>query len=144
MRKILFAALAALASAASHKGKFVSVSKEIPILADADPAQAFYISVHYDFDFGYAVQTSQDNVADDGITGPLLVDNWIQFKLWSDSNIGLNINLMGLQIASINLNIVPFEIIPIWLSIYNTHPYRYLNGDDLNIFTEMGYGVAAG
>ena len=41
MRKVLFAALAALASAASHKGKFVSVSNEIPILADADPAQAF-------------------------------------------------------------------------------------------------------
>ena len=57
MRKVLFAALAALASAASHKGKFVSVSNEIPILADADPAQAFYLSVHYDFDFGYGFQT---------------------------------------------------------------------------------------
>jgi hypothetical protein len=41
MRKILFAVLAAVASAASHKGRFVSVSEEIPILFDAEPAQAF-------------------------------------------------------------------------------------------------------
>ena len=51
---------------------------------------------------------------------------------------------MGLQYASINLNIVPFEIIPVWFSIYNTHPYRLLTGDALNIFTEAGYGVDAG
>ena len=41
MRKILFAVLAAVASAASHKGRFVSVSEEIPILFDAEPAKAF-------------------------------------------------------------------------------------------------------
>jgi hypothetical protein len=39
---------------------------------------------------------------------------------------------------------VPFEIIPVWFSIYNTHPYRLLTGDALNIFTEAGYGVTAG
>jgi hypothetical protein len=52
---------------------------------------------------------------------------------------------MGLQIASINLNIVPFNIIPVWLSLYNTHPYRFLFGeDDLTVFTEAGWGLAAG
>ena len=72
------------------------------------------------------------------------MDNWLQFLLWSDSNIGLNINLMGLHIAAFNVNIEPFMIVPLWLSIYNTHPYRLLNGADLNIFTEAGYGVTAG
>jgi hypothetical protein len=72
------------------------------------------------------------------------VDNWLQFLLWSDSNIGLNINLMGLHIAVFNVNFEPFKIVPLWLSIYNTHPYRLLNGADLNIFTQMGYGVTAG
>jgi hypothetical protein len=144
MRKILFAALAALASAASHKGRFVSVSEEIPILFDAEPAKAFYVSAHYDFDFGYAIEADQWNAAED-VNGPLIVDNWIQFSLWSDANIGLNINLIGLQIASINLNIVPFNIIPVWLSLYNTHPYRFLFGeDDLTVFTEAGWGVGAG
>ena len=143
MRKILFAALAALASAATHKGKFVSVSEEIPILFDAEPAQAFYVSAHYDFDFGYAIEANQDNVAED-LNGPLIVDNWIQFSLWSDANIGININLMGLQYASFNLNIVPFKFVPVWLSLYNTHPYRLLNGDTLNVFTEAGWEVAAG
>jgi hypothetical protein len=41
MRKILFAALVALASAVSHKGKFVSVSNEMALLADAEPAQKY-------------------------------------------------------------------------------------------------------
>jgi hypothetical protein len=143
MRKILFAALAALASAASHKGKFVSVSNEIPIFAD--PAQKFYLSVSYDFDFGYGFETDQENVADDGVNGPLIVDNWVQFELWSDANIGFTLNLLGLHIADINVNIVPFKIIPLWFSIYNTHPYRVANDADLNLnlFTEIGYELHA-
>jgi hypothetical protein len=144
MRSILFAALAALASAASHKGTFVSVSKEIPVHADADPAQKYYLSVSYDFDFGYAFATDQEPAADDGVNGPLIIDNWVKFELWSDANIGFTLNLFGLHIADINVNIVPFKIIPLWLSIYNTHPYRVLNGDDLNIFTQLGYELHAG
>ena len=143
MRKILFAALAALASAASHKGKFVSVSNEIPIYKDADPAQKLYLSVSYDFDFGYGFETAQEDAADDGVNGPLIVDNWVQFELWSDANIGFTLNLLGLHIADINVNIVPFKIIPLWFSIYNTHPYRVANSADLNLFTEIGYELHA-
>jgi hypothetical protein len=143
MRKILFAALAALASAASHKGKFVSVSNEIPILKDADPAQKFYLSVSYDFDFGYGFETAQEDAADDGVNGPLIVDNWVQFELWSDANIGFTLNLLGLHIADINVNIVPFKIIPLWFSIYNTHPYRVATDGELNLFTEIGYELHA-
>ena len=143
MRKILFAALAALASAASHKGKFVSVSNEVAILKDATPAQKFYLSVSYDFDFGYGFETDQENVADDGVNGPLIVDNWVQFELWSDANIGFTLNLLGFHIADINVNIVPFKIIPLWFSIYNTHPYRVANGDELNLFTQIGYELHA-
>jgi hypothetical protein len=51
---------------------------------------------------------------------------------------------MGLHICDVNLNIVPLEIIPLWFSIYNTHPYRLLIGEDLIISTEMGYGLRAG
>ena len=143
MRKILFAALAALASAASHKGKFVSVSNEIPILEDDTPAQIYYLSVSYDFDFGYGFETAQEDAADDGVNGPLIVDNWVQFELWSDANIGFTLNLLGLHIADINVNIVPFKIIPLWFSIYNTHPYRVATDGELNLFTEIGYELHA-
>jgi hypothetical protein len=51
---------------------------------------------------------------------------------------------MGLHICDVNVNIMPLDIIPLWFSIYNTHPYRVLNGDELNIFTQMGYGLRAG
>ena len=143
MRKILFAALAALASAASHKGKFVSVSNEIPILKDTTPAKIYYLSVSYDFDFGYGFETAQEDAADDGVNGPLIVDNWVQFELWSDANIGFTLNLLGLHIADINVNIVPFKIIPLWFSIYNTHPYRVATDEKFNLFTEIGYELHA-
>ena len=125
MRSILFAAIAALASAASHKGKLVSVANEIPVFADKIPAQKYYLSVSYDFDFGYSFETDQWFSAEDS-DGPLIVDNFVQFVLWSEANIGFTLNLLGLHIADINVNIVPFKIIPLWFSIYHTHPYRLL------------------
>jgi hypothetical protein len=42
------------------------------------------------------------------------------------------------------VKIVPFKIIPLWFSIYNTHPSRVAKGADLNIFTQMGYELHAG
>ena len=41
---------------------------------------------------------------------------------------------------------MPFKIIPLWFSIYNTHPYRVAKGDinDLYLFTEIGYELHAG
>ena len=42
------------------------------------------------------------------------------------------------------MNIVPFHIVPLWFSLYNTHPYRVAKGDDLNIFTQIGYELHAG
>ena len=144
MRKILFATLAALASAASHRGKLVSLSNEVPILADADPATKYYLSVSYDFDFGYGLATDQEPAADDGVNGPLIVDNWVQFELWSELNIGFTLNLLGFHIGDFNVAIEPLHIVPLWFSLYNTHPFRVFKGDDLNIFTEMGYELHAG
>jgi hypothetical protein len=51
---------------------------------------------------------------------------------------------LGLHISNISVNIVPFKIIPLWFSIYNTHPSRVAKGDALNIFTQMGYELHAG
>lgn len=57
MRKILFAVLAAVASAATHKVKVGGFANEAVLLADANPATKYQLSLDYDFDFGYAVVT---------------------------------------------------------------------------------------
>ena len=39
---------------------------------------------------------------------------------------------------------MPFKIIPLWFSIYNTHPYRILEGETpFNLFTQIGYELHA-
>lgn len=143
MRKIFFAVLAAVASAATtHKRSLVQWSNE-NILSDATPATKYELKLSYDFDFGYAVAMDQEPAAEDQI-GPAIIDNWIQLELWSDANIGVTLNLLGLQIIQVNLNVEPFHIVPVWWSIYNTHPMRLLNGDPMNLFTQMGYELSLG
>ena len=144
MRNILFAVLAAVASAKTvRKSSLVQWSNENIIFNDANPATKFEFKINYDFDFGYAIAMDQTPAAEDEL-GPAIIDNWIQFELWSDANIGFTLNLLGLHICQVNLNIEPFHIVPLWFSIYNTHPVRVLNADPLNLFTEMGYSLAVG
>ena len=39
---------------------------------------------------------------------------------------------------------MPFKIIPLWFSIYNTHPYRILERETpFNLFTQIGYELHA-
>jgi hypothetical protein len=118
MRKILFAVLAAVASAATHKNKLVSWENSDVLFADADPATKFSLSYSADFDFGYAVTNDQEPAA-----GDMIVDNWIQFELWSEANIGFNLNLFGFHVCQVNVAIEPFKIVPLWFSLYNTHLY---------------------
>lgn len=99
----------------------------------------FSLSYNADFDFGYGVATDQEPAA-----GDTIVDNWVQFELWSDANIGVTLNLLGYHFCQFNVNIKPFHIVPIWFSLYNTHPYRLAQGDDLKLFTQIGYELHAG
>jgi len=143
MRKILFAVLAAVASAASHKSSLVRWENENVLLSDASPATKYELKINYDFDFGYGFAVDQEPTGDD-IDGPLVIDNWAQFELWSDANFGFTLNLFGIHLCQFNLNLQPFHIVPLWFSIYHTHPVRALQGSDLNLFTEMGYELHFG
>lgn len=144
MRKILFAALVALASAAPLKNKVYSYSNDQVIIEDASPATQYQLSIQTEFDFGYGLDSQQEPAADDGVNGPLIQDNWVQAELWSEASIGFTLNILGMHICRVNVDITPLHIVPLWFSIYNTHPYRYYNGDNLNIFTEMGYELHFG
>jgi hypothetical protein len=143
MRKILFAALAAVASAASHRNSLVRWENENVLFSDASPATMLEFKINYDFDFGYGVAVDQEPAGEDQ-DGPLIIDNWVQFELWSDANFGFTFNLFGIHLAQVNVNLQPFHIVPWWFSIYHTHPVRVAAGDPMHLFTEMGYELAFG
>ena len=144
MRKILIPLLAGVACAVTtEKGTLVQWDNANIIFSDADPATKHELKIGYKFDFGYAVRMDQEPAAEDQI-GPAITDNWIQFELWSEANFNVSLNLLGLHICEFNLAIEPFKIVPLWFSIYNTHPVRVLNADPLNLFTQIGYELALG
>jgi hypothetical protein len=143
MRKILFAVLAAVASAASHRSSLVRWENENVLFRDASPATKFEFKINYDFDFGYGVAADQEPAAED-FEGPLIIDNWVQFELWSDANFGFTLNLFGIHLCQVNVNLQPFHIVPWWFSIYHTHPARLAMGGPLHLFTEMGYELEVG
>jgi len=143
MRKILFAVLAAVASAASHRNSLVRWENENVLFSDASPATKFEFKINYDADFGYGFAVDQEPAGED-TEGPLVIDNWIQFELWSEANFGFTLNLFGIHLCQVNIAMEPFHIVPLWFSIYHTHPVRAINGAPLNLFTEMGYELSFG
>jgi hypothetical protein len=74
-----------------------------------------------------------------------MVDNFIQVYLASQANVWVEINILGAHFHGFNINVTPFKIIPLWLSLYHTHLYRLMKeGDRLYILTEIGYEIHAG
>ena len=146
MRKILFAAIAAaVASAAGIKQKLVSYSNDMVIFEDANPATKFSLMMHTDFDFGYGLQSDQEPAGKDIAGENVLIDNWIQAELWSDANVGFTLNLFGYSISTVNVEFTPIQIIPLWLSLYHSHPYRVLvKGEAPIVNFEAGYELHFG
>lgn len=136
MRKILFSLMAAAASALTVKDTIVSAAAHN--LNYAFLNNAVSVNFGYNFDFWYALVTDQKFVEEDEF-GPRIVDNFIQVELDTEANLMFDLNLMGYHLCSYKLNVVPFKVVPLWLSLYHTHPARVAHDGILDVFTEAGY-----
>ena len=126
-------------SALSHQGKLVSsVGNE---LVFGDPTIAL-VRLTYDFEFAYSLILAYDNIYEDENGVPSLIDNYLQVELWQEANVGFNVNLFGFYHFAFSLNIKPFHLVPLWISLYQTHAGRWAQTMDLNIFMETGYEVS--
>lgn len=146
MRKILFAAIAAaVASAAGLKQRLVRYEQEFTIAEDANPPTKYSLIANADFDFGYGFASDQVPSTPDANGDNIFTDNWVQAELWSEANIGFTLNILGYSICTVNVAITPFHIVPLWLSLYHTHPYRYLvDGESPIVSIQTGYEIHAG
>jgi len=136
MRKILFSVLAAAASATSLSGPLVeayNANYNLKLLSDAISAN-FGVT----FDFAYAVTTDQLFVEEDEF-GPRIVDNFVQVELNSEANLNFDLNLLGYHLCTFRLNIIPWKVVPLWFSLYHTHPARVAHDGILDVYTEVGY-----
>jgi len=141
MRKILFSVMAAAASATSLSGPLVEAytgNYNLKLLSDI-----VHVNFGYNFDFGYAVATDSVFVEEDEF-GPRIVDNFIQVELNSEANLIFDLNLMGYHLCSFKLNIVPLKVVPLWFSLYHTHPARVAHDGILDLYTEVGYELHLG
>ena len=71
----------------------------------------------YDFDFGYQVQKAFEQGETDGV-----MDMWTQLSIQSTFSLSLDVNILGLHECAININTTPFKFVPVWSSLYFTHP----------------------
>jgi hypothetical protein len=136
MRKILFSVLAAAASATSLSGPLVdaySATYNLKLLDDI-----INTNFGFNFDFWYAVTTDQHFVEEDEF-GPRIVDNFVQVELNSEANLNLDLNLLGYHLCTFRINIVPWKVVPLWFSLYHTHPARVAHDGILDVYTEVGY-----
>ncbi len=96
-------------------------------------------------DFGYGLSMDQEAASPDVNGDNVVTDNWIQAELWSKAYVGFTLNVLGYSIANINIKFVPFHIVPLWLSLYHTHPYRFLvDGEDPVVTFQAGYELLIG
>ncbi len=57
-----------------------------------------------------------------------IIDNWIEGSLWSNVDLYINVNVLNLQELYIKVSLLPFQIIPLWASLYYTHPGAVYQG----------------
>jgi hypothetical protein len=74
------------------------------------------------------------------------MDAWVQGSLWSNVDLVLNVNLLDLEELSVKISFVPFHLIPMWSSLYYTHPAAVYQGivDEFAAALDFGYEVHAG
>ena len=73
---------------------------------------------------------------------PSLIDNYVQVELWQEANAGVSVNLFGFYHFAVNLNLKPFHLVPLWISLYSSHPVRWVQAGKLDVFMEAGYEVS--
>ena len=101
-----------------------------------------FLKASYDFDFGYNVETAvEQGEATEGV-----MDSWAQTSLYSSLKLELELNVLGLHACNIRINTTPFKFIPIWASLYYTHPVAVAQGiiDAYGAAIEFGWEYALG
>ena len=95
-----------------------------------------YAKATYDFDFGYEVQNAFEQGETEGV-----MDMWYQLSLQSTFEFTLDVNILGLHTCSIKINTTPFQFVPIWGSLYFTHPAAVSKGviEEYGAALEFGY-----
>ena len=132
---LIFAGVSAL----NHQGKLVSSVGNEQVFGDPTIA---LVRLTYDFEFAYSLILTQDNIYEDENGVPSLIDNYLQAELWQEANAGISVNLFGFYHFAVNLNVKPFHLVPLWISLYTTHPFRWAQTGILNVFMETGYEVS--
>ena len=54
----------------------------------------------------------------------------------------MSFNIFGYYSFAFNFNLVPLKLVPIWMSIYFTHPFYAIKKGVMNVFSEYGYEIA--
>jgi hypothetical protein len=101
-----------------------------------------FLKASYDFDFGYNVETNvEQGEATEGV-----MDSWAQTALYSSLKLEFDLNVLGLHACTVRINTTPFKLIPIWASLYYTHPVAVAQGviDAYGAAIEFGWEYVLG
>jgi hypothetical protein len=101
-----------------------------------------FLSASYDFDFGYNMEKSlEQGEATEGV-----MDMWTQASLYSSGKLFLDVNILGLHELSVRINTTPFQFVPLWASVYYTHPAAVSKGiiDAYGAAIEFGWEYVLG
>ncbi len=74
------------------------------------------------------------------------MDAWIQGSLWSNVDLYFNMNLLNMETLNVKFSLAPFKIIPLWASLYYTHPAAVYQGtvDEFAAAIDFGYELHTG
>ena len=140
MKSILLTAILAAVGFASKVSVLSFTNANTPVNFGI-PAAWGSASAYHDVNFGYGLDAMIEEGESKGV-----MDSWIQGSLWSNVDLYLNLNFYETEILNIKLNIVPFQIIPLWCSFYHTHPAAVYKGivDEFAAALDFGYLVEIG
>jgi len=116
MKSILLTAILATVGFASKVSVLSLNNQATPFNLNLDAAVGL-VTGYYDINFGYGLESTIEQGEQDGI-----MDAWIQGSLWSNVDFYINMNLLNMETLNVKFSLAPFKIIPLWASLYYTHP----------------------
>jgi hypothetical protein len=116
MKSILLTAILATVGFASKVSVLSLNNQATPFNLNLDAAVGL-VTGYYDINFGYGLESTIEQGEQDGI-----MDAWIQGSLWSNVDLFFNMNLLNMETLNVKFSLAPFKIIPLWASLYYTHP----------------------
>ena len=140
MKSILLTAILATVGFASKVSVLSFTNQATPFDFGLD-ANVGFAKAYYDVNFGYGLEGNIEQGETEGI-----MDAWIQGSLWSNVDLYFNINLLNTEILNVKINTIPFHIIPLWCSLYYTHPAALFQGivDEFAAAIDFGYELHTG